>query len=351
MRLTPRLVSLLATLMLATACTPESAEAPAGEPLQAVRIATVAPITAAEDQVVHGLVAPRDETRLAFKVGGVIERLLVREGDAVHAGQLLAELAGAEVDAQLTQAREQAFKAGRDRARAEDLFSRALIARQPLEDARTAADIAAAQLAAAEFNRAHARIVAPGEGVVLRRLAEPGETVAAGTPIVVVANTTRGWVLRAGVPDRLAVHLRKGDPATVVINAWPAVQLPGRILELAAASDSATGTLGVEVGFDSAGISPRAGMVGHALLHPRAATTEGAVQLAIPVGAILEGDGQRAHVFVLDGEAGAVRRVGITTGWLAGDKVRVVDGLKAGDQVVSEGAAWLLDGQRVRVIP
>lgn len=344
-----RAISLLLISALLAACDP--APEPAAEQLQPVKVTGAAPAGRAADSNVHGLVAARDELRLAFKVGGVISRLAVNEGDAIRAGQVLAELAAAEVDAQVTQAREQAAKATRDLARAEDLFARGLIARQPLEDARTAADISGAQLAAAEFNRDHARIVAPGNGVVLRRLAEPGETVAAGTPILVVASTGRGWVLRAGVPDRLAVQLRKGDPARVVINAWPELELPGRILEIAAASDNATGTLAVEVGFDSTGIAPRSGMVGRALLHPRAGTATNAGQLVIPVGAILEGDGQRAHVFVLDGDKQTVRRADITTGWLAGSKVTVTDGLKAGDQVVSEGAAWLLDGQRVRVIP
>lgn len=346
--LAPALFTLL-VIALTSGCTPEP-ELPA-EQLQPVRVVSAAPAGQAADSAVHGLVAARDELRLAFKAGGVISRLTVNEGDAIRAGQVLAELAAAEVDAQLTQAREQAAKAARDLARAEDLFARGLIARQPLEDARTAADITGAQLAAAEFNRAHARIVAPGDGVVLRRLAEPGETVAAGTSILIVANTARGWVLRAGVPDQLAVQLKKGDPATVFINAWPERPLPARILEIAAASDSVTGTLAVEVGFDSTAIAPRSGMVGRALLHPRAGTATNAGQLVIPVGAILEGDGQRAHVFVLDGDKQTVRRADISTGWLAGSEVTVTGGLNAGDQVVSEGAAWLLDGQRVRVIP
>lgn len=351
-------IALASALLITLALAGCSAEPPpAAAPAQPVRVVAVATPDTGNMVTLNGLVAARDELRLAFKAGGVISRVLVDEGDAVRGGQLLADIATAEVDAQVTQAREQALKTSRDLERAQNLFERGLVARQVVQDAQTAADVAKAQAAAAEFNLSRARIVAPGNGVVLRRLAEPGETVAAGSPVLLVSSAGRGWILRAGVPDRVAVQLRRGDTASVLIDAWPGRTLPGRILQIAAASDSATGTMSVEIGFDPQGLNLASGLVGRAQLALRdnstgkAGSKTSSNALAIPVGAILEGDGTRAHVFVLNADGRTVRRVDIETAGLRGEQVLVQSGLAAGDQVVSEGAAWLADGDRVELVP
>ena len=355
-------IALTTTLMAALTLAGCSAEPPPAEaPAQPVRVVAVAAPDTVHTVTANGLVAARDELRLAFKAGGVISRVLVDEGDTVRSGQLLADIATAEVDAQVTQAREQALKTTRDLERAQNLFERGLVARQVVQDAQTAADVAKAQAAAAEFNLSRARIVAPGNGVVLHRLAEPGETVAAGSPVLLVSSAGRGWVLRAGVPDRVAVQLRRGDSASVLIDAWPGRTLPGRILQIAAASDSATGTMSVEIGFEPQGLNLASGLVGRAQLALRdtsasnstgtAGSKTNSNALAIPVGAILEGDGTRAHVFVLNADGKTVRRVDIETAGLRGEQVLVQSGLAAGDQVVSEGAAWLADGDRVALVP
>lgn len=353
------LASILTTTLLAALAGCSAEPPPAEAPAQPVRVVAVAAPDTGNTVTANGLVAARDELRLAFKAGGVISRVLVDEGDTVRSGQLLADIATAEVDAQVTQAREQALKTSRDLERAQNLFERGLVARQVVQDAQTAADVAKAQAAAAEFNLSRARIVAPGNGVVLRRLAEPGETVAAGSPVLLVSSAGRGWILRAGVPDRVAVQLRRGDSASVLIDAWPGRTLPGRILQIAAASDSVTGTMNVEIGFDPQGLNLASGLVGRAQLALRdAGTSTGKAgskansnTLAIPVGAILEGDGTRAHVFVLNADGKTVRRVDIETAGLRGEQVLVQSGLAAGDQVVSEGAAWLADGDRVALVP
>lgn len=343
-----RIRLLFPVLLLAACSAPEPPPAPAAQP---VRVVPVAAPGSADIVVLNGLIAARDELRLAFKTGGVIRHIAVDEGDAVRSGQLLAEIALDEVDAQLVQTREQAAKAARDLERAQNLFERGLVARQVVQDAQTSSDVAGAQVAAAEFNRSHARIVAPSGGRVLRRLAEPGETIAAGNPVLVVSSAGRGWILRAGVPDRVAVRLRRGDTAGISVDAWPERVLPGRIIQIAAASDSATGTMSVEIGIDPQDLPLASGLVARAKLLPRDKSGRKDNRLAVPVGAILEGDGHRAHVFVLNADGSSVRRVDIDTGGLLGEEVLVTAGLAAGDRVVSEGAAWLADGDRVRLVP
>lgn len=342
------IVIALPFIAVSSGCGTSESPAPPAPPPQPVRVVAAAPLAAAETVRVSGLVAARDERRLSFKAGGVVARINFDEGDRVQGGAVLAEVALAEVDAQFTQAREQQAKAERDVVRLEDLHGRGLVARQPLDDARTALDVANAQLAAAEFNRQHARITAPGPGVVLRRLAEPGELVAAGTPVLLYAGDGGGWQLRAAVSDRSGVRLRLGDSAAVTLDAWPGRTFHGRIDRIAAASDAGTGTLGIEIGFAGDGLRMVSGLVGHAELTLRGEREE---PLAIPVGALLEGDGDRAHVYVLAADGGSVRRIDIRTGGIRQGQVVVREGLAAGDRVVTEGGAWLADGSAVRLVP
>lgn len=342
----------LATALLA-ACGNEQA-APPGEKPQPVRVAVAAPANAENTISVTGLVAGKSERRLAFKASGVIASIKVNEGMTVRQGELLAELAPDEVESQQTQALEAEQKARRDVERARSLHERGLLSLQQVQDAESLLASATAQLRAARFTREHARIVAPANGLVLRRLAEPGETIAAGTPVLLLAAGDGGWVLRAGVPDRQAVRLRLGDRAEVRIDAWPGKAFSGRVHEIAAASDAGTGTLAVEIAFAGGNVRLLSGLVGSARIAasvPAATAPGNTNSLAIPVGALLEADGDRAHVFVLDERKGTARRTDVTTAGIDGSVVLVNSGLQRGDKVISEGAAWLRDGSPVHVIP
>jgi multidrug efflux pump subunit AcrA (membrane-fusion protein) len=72
--------------------------------------------------------------------------------------------------------------------------------------------------------------------------------------------------------------------------------------------------------------------------------------LTVPVEALLEADGAHATVFVLAGETQAARRR-IELGQVTGDRAEVRDGLEAGDQVITEGASWITDGESVVIAP
>ena len=127
-----------------------------------------------------GTLGPKEDVTLSFKLGGVISRVLVNEGETVRAGQLLAALDLGEVEPGVTRARTAAEKADRDYQRARTLYADSVATLEQLQDAQSARDAARAEYEAAAFNRSHAVIVAPAAGTILRRTAEPGEVVSAG---------------------------------------------------------------------------------------------------------------------------------------------------------------------------
>ena len=130
----------------------------------------------------NGLVVTKHEMRLSFKMGGVVRRIYVQEGDVVKQGQRLAEIELTEVSAQVEQARQMADKAARDLKRGENLYADQVISLEQLQDLRTQAAMAGAQFKSAQFNLGYSVISAPRDGKVLRKLVEERELVAAGTP-------------------------------------------------------------------------------------------------------------------------------------------------------------------------
>jgi RND family efflux transporter MFP subunit len=310
-----------------------------------VRAANVERAPATEALRAVGVLAPADEVRLAFTTGGVIRRIAVEQGAAVQEGQLLATLADDEVAAGLAQARAVADQAARDLERGKALLADEVATREQVEDLATAHAVAQARLRSALFAARHARIEAPADGVVLRKLAEPDEPVAAGQPVLVVGNTSGGWIVRAALSDRAVVRVREGDAAEVTLDAYPGRRFSAVVTEVAAAADPQTGTYELKASVDPGDARFVQGLVAKVVI----ADPDAETVAVVPVTSLLEADGSLATVFVV-AKGGVARKVSVRTGRLLGDRIEVVAGLAPGDRVVTEGAAWLDDNDRVRVL-
>ena len=294
---------------------------------------------------VVGLLSPKDEARLSFKVGGLIESIKVEEGQSVKAGQTLAVLKQTEIGASVEQARQTTAKAQRDLDRGKALLADGVTTEEQVQDLTTAFHVASAAQSGTEFNAAHTRIVASVDGVVLRKLAESNEVVQPGQTVLVLGGANRGWVVRIGLADRDAVRIHLGDVARVEFDAWPGQVFAGRVSNISSAADSGTGTFTVEVQIDSGGARFVQGLVAKVALTP-----QGSSQVkVIPVQALLEANDKEAGVFVLDEAAHEVHRVSIEIGRMNSGRIEVLRGLDAGAQVVTDGAAFLENGEKVRV--
>ncbi len=317
----------LAVAAAVAGCSQSGAEPRVADLPVPVRVAPVSLDRVAVPVTATGTLGPKEDVALSFKVGGVVARILVDEGQHVSAGQLLASLDFGEIDPAVTRARAAAEKGERDLARARRLYADSVATREQVENAETARDAAKAELDAATFNRRHAVITAPADGVILRRQAEPGELVAAGTPILTLGSGARGQVVRAWLADRDVVRVRRGDSAVVRFDAFPDRTFEGRVSEIAAAADPMTGTYRVEVALEAVK-GPAAmlasGLVGAVEIRPAA---NQAVTL-VPSESVLEADGSRGVVFTLgDDGRHAVRRP-VTVAFLAGDRVAIAAGLE-----------------------
>jgi RND family efflux transporter MFP subunit len=351
MRTTIRLtLALTLAVTVLSACALGGAEEPAtaADQRAVVRAAPVTDTVLARPVVATGTVAPADEAALGFKIGGVIQRIAVDEGDAVRAGQTLASLDLREIDAALARARSGAAKAERDLERARRLYADSVVALAEFQDSETAHEVAQADLETAAVNRRYAVIVAPANGVVLRRAAEPGENISAGATVLVVGSrgARHGHVLEIGLADRDAVSVRKDDPAVARFDALPGREFAGRVARIGAAANPVTGTYEVEIALDDAG-ALAAGLVGRVAVRP----ARGAPAKLIPIEAVLEADGTEATVYALSADGTRAERRRVTVAFIEGDRVAVAGGLEGVLRVLTDGAAYLDNGAAVRVAP
>lgn len=336
----PLLISL--TAFGITACD-STAEDQQPIELSRVRIAQVVAGPAAPSIRTNGLLANEDEIRLAFKVGGVIRRLSVNEGDVVRKGQKLAEIEQAEINAQVEQARQNHEKTRRDLERGERLYADKVISLEQLQDLKTQTAVAQAALNSAQFNWSYAAIVAPHDGTVLRRLAEERELIQAGEPVLVLGAKDKGFVVRSGLADREVVQVKLGDEAQIRLDALPGQTLRGKVTELSGAADPRNGMFGVEVALDPVNLPLKSGLVAKITIIP--ATAKAGERVYVPIGAIVEGAGRKARVFVLEEKHARGREVEVA--FIEGEHVALANGLRLGEQVITDGAQYLEDGEEV----
>ncbi len=286
------------------------------------------------------------EMTLSFRTAGVITHLAVDDGDVVHRGQVLATLDDEAVSARFNQAQTELTRAEADDRRAATLVEHGAISRQQAESQHAQLATAQANYAAAAFDRRWTHLVAPADGVVLKRVAQSGEVVQAGQVVLSIADASSPLVLRAPLPDRDAARLRMGAPAKVTLDALPGEVLTGRVSRIAQRADAQSGAIEFEVTVpERPGL--RSGLIARVNL-PIAGGSASAYG-RLPAEAVLEADKALAYVMMYDPAHGVVRKTPIRFAGFDGDDA-LVSGLPHGARVVTAGAGFVSDGQRVTVV-
>ncbi len=345
---------IFALSVLLVAC---SKPAPTEEPVRAVKVLTVAPqgMTAGADYA--GEVRARVESRMGFRVAGKLVKRQAEIGQRVRPGQVLAQLdpqdyrlAAEATRAQLLVATTNRDLAGAEYKRYKDLKDQNFVSGVEL-DRREASWKAAsaqveqvqAQLAAQGNQSAYTTLVADVAGIVTAVEAEPGQVVAAGTPIVRIAQDGPRDVLFS-VPEDLLKSLTTGS--AVDVKPWSAgAPSRGVVREIAALADPVTRTYLVKVALDSSASPPLGSTV---TVAPQALSTRGLPVIKLPTSALKQ-DGKTSAVWVLDGTSMTVKSQPVQLVAADGNDVVVGGGLTPGMQVVVAGVHVLSEGQKVTV--
>lgn len=314
------------------------------ETLIPVKLSIVETETRSEPIRVAGTVASSEEARLSFKIGGIVSRVFVREGQAVRKGQLLAVLDMTEIDAQVNQARFSAEKSERDMKRVQNMLKDTAATLEQLQNATTGNDLAQQNLKIARFNQSYAKIISPIDGTITRKQFNEGEFAGPGTPGLVITSSRRNdWVMRLNVSDKDWARLKIGDKANVQLDAYPEETFTGTVTNLAQSADPVSKLYQTEVKINPAGKRFATGLYGKAEL----ISSQNRQYAVIPVEAVIEGNGNKGFVFV--NENGKAKRLPITIGYLDGEKVLVSQGLENVKEVVTSGSAFLTDSATLQI--
>ncbi|WP_460833529.1 efflux RND transporter periplasmic adaptor subunit [Lysobacter humi (ex Lee et al. 2017)] len=303
---------------------------------------------------VSGPVSAWEEMQLGVEVSGLrVTGLYVDVGEYVRRGQVLLELDARTLGSDLAQAQAayREAQAGATLAqanlrRAEPLARGKYISAGQLDELRAARDqanarvsTARAALDAAQLRRDFAELRAPDDGVISKRLVQPGQVVAAGTELLRLIRDGRlEW--RAELADAELARVDVGDPVVLEVPGGGTVE--GQVRAVSPGVDAATRTGTVYADLDDPdGLRVGAYVPGRIL-------TGAARVLAVPAAAVVVRDGN-PYVFSVDGK-GLVRRLRVRTGATTQGWTEILDGLEVGIRVIVRGAGFVGEGDTVRVV-
>jgi RND family efflux transporter MFP subunit len=283
---------------------------------------------------VVGTVQPKLQAVIEAKASGRITRLPVKLGQPVKQGDVLVELATQEVQARLDQANAALSQAELDFNRTGNLRKQNAATQAELDAAQARHNVAKATVAEAEALSGYAKIVAPFDGVVARKLADEGDLAMPGKPLLDLEGHA-GLRLVADVPSLLAGNLLPDAKLAVRVDSVPEA-IMGTLAETSPAADPASRTVCVKVDLpDVAGL--RTGQFGRLAVPVGEATF-----LFVPPPALVR-RGQLEILFVA-AEGKAQMRL-VRVGKETPQGIEILAGLVPGEAVVIEGAGTLRDGQ------
>jgi membrane fusion protein (multidrug efflux system) len=375
------------------ACGRRAQEAP--EPAVTVQVRQALSAERADVVRVGGNVEAYESSEVGFQVAGRIRRVLVEEGQIVSQGQLLAELDPADyrLGAEIAEGEAAAARAMAEKARAgarrqeveqaraafeqaEDEYRRMKVlferkslapndfkkiethwqvAKQRYEEAlegarredREAAEAKARQAEAnAKLNRKRVedtQLRAPVAGVVARRLADTGEMISAGMPVVALIRLNPARV-RVGVPEAEIGKVRIGQAARVRIPSLGGREFAARVELVGFAAEPQSRTFPVRLLAPNPALELRAGMIAEAEIE----SDKRVAVRTVPAEAVWRDPQGATHVYVFSPQSGRVHARRVRTGRGAGHEVEIAEGLNDGDLVVVGGQHKVKDGMRAQ---
>jgi len=301
-----------------------------------------------------GTVAARVQSDLGFRVSGKVLARLVDAGQTVKRGQPLMridpvdlKLAAVALEEAVAAARARALQAAGDEARYRDLLGTGAVSASAHDQIKAAADAAKAQLSAAEAQADVARnasryteLVADADGIVMETLAEAGQVVNAGQPVVRLAHAGRREAV-VQLPETLRPAL--GSVVQATLFSKGAVSVPAKLRQLSDMADRLTRTF--EARYVLEGELANAPLGTTVTIRITDTFTSG---LRVPIGSLFD-SGKGPGVWVINGQPAKVSWRPVAVQGINDDAARVAGQITPGDRIVALGAHLLREGEQVRM--
>ena len=334
------------------------AEKPSPDPRTQLALIRVGSVEAASSpsRAFTGTVSARVQSDLGFRVSGKVLARLVDTGQFVKVGQPLMRIDPNDFQLE-TRARVEAVAAARaladqtaeDELRNRDLVAAGAVSASAYDKIKAAADSAKAQLNAAEAQAgvasnasSYAVLVADADGVVVETLAEPGQVVAAGQPVIRVARAGQREAV-VHLPETLRPAL--GSSAQASLYGRDAT-VSAKLRQLSGVADAVSRTFEARYVLEGELADAPLGATVTIRISENGAEHQNRFQ--VPVGAIFDA-GKGPGVWVVEGSPAHVSWRAVTIQGLDDSFARINSGLKTGEQIVTLGAHLLREGEPVRV--
>lgn len=305
----------------------------------------VQPRTFTDAIEVLGVAKGRQSVTLTAAATQLVERVLFRDGQTVAKGAVLVELRDTEQSAGLEQAKAQLVEAERAYNRYKTLNEQGFASRALVDQYETAWRSAQANVGAAQARQSDRMIRAPFSGVVGLSDVAPGALVNPGAPIVTLDDLSSVRV-DFQVPERFLAQISEGQSITASVDAYPGERITGRISRIDTRIDERTRAVTARAEFANPQHKLKSGMM------LRVAIARGQRQvLSAPESAVaVQGDSAFVYVLSRQGDSTVAEQRPVVTGVREAGVVELLDGVKAGEQIVADGLNKIQPGQPVQVV-
>ncbi len=334
-------------------------------PVRAIQLSDVSVLF---NDVYPGRAKATQEVDLSFRVSGPLIELPVDIGDEVKAGQVLARIDPRDFEVALQNTKGQLSRARAAFTRAEKDYNRFLaiqkknpgfISQSRIDMARAMRDEASANISslAATVKNADDRLrdtylKASFDGTVVAKYVENHEYVNARLPIIRVLDSSQIEMI-VNVPESKISLSPYVKGISVRFDAFPRREIAAKIKEIGTEASKTTRTYPVTLIMDQPDdIEILPGMAGNAYPKVIKQSASGEdITLTIPATAVFSpADDGKSYVWRIDPENNTVSRRPVTLGNLTNTGIPVIDGIKAGDWIVTAGVSYLREGQQIKIL-
>lgn len=290
---------------------------------------------------VNGSFSPSHEISITAESQGKIISLRSAVGDNVVAGQVMASLDREVSDSQLKLAKFNLDKAEKDMKRFEQLSQSEAATTQQYESARQNFEMAQSAYTSAKVENRNTVIKAPFNGMITKRYTDNGAFVSPGTPLFDIVEINRlKFIVKLTAEE--AAKVRKDQHVKVSVEAYPGVMYDGKVSAVVIKADVSK-HYDVEIDVNNTTAHPiKPGMYGAAVFSGHTVGQP----LVIPRKAIA-GSIRNPEIFLVKGDSVIVRKILVTS--LDEKQVQVLEGLKAGDVIVTSGQISLVNGSKIKL--
>jgi membrane fusion protein (multidrug efflux system) len=314
-----------------------------------VEVAKVESMTLVDETQAVGSLRSRQGVMLRPEVGGRVKEIFFNDGQRVRKGQLMVQFEDQLQQAQVAQARAELSIAEANHKRNQELVAQNFISQRSLDESSAALEVSRAKLSLAQATLQRLQVLAPFDGITGLKQINVGDYLKDGADMVNVEDID-AVLLDFRLPERFQARVRAGQKAQLTVDALPGRPFTAIVQAVDPLIEANGRSVGVRGCIDNRQQQLRPGMF--ARVNAVFGSRENA--LVIPEEAIIPQGGRTFVVKVVAGDKPDVRvseRVAVKVGLRQPGKVEILEGLSAGDTVVTAGHQRLQkDGTPVRVV-